>query len=90
MNSPIQTEILVIGSGLAGAIAAIAAADEVKNVIIITKTSSLKGGNTPKAQGGVELCWINPHPQEVTSCQDYSQEFTDRNRGFLPESKTDI
>ena len=53
MNTPKQTDILVIGGGLAGAIAAISAADEGKNVTIITKSPLLKSGNTPNAQGGI-------------------------------------
>jgi len=47
LNISIQTDILIIGSGLSGAVAAIVAADEGKNVLIITKTSELKSGNTP-------------------------------------------
>ena len=53
MNNTKQTDILVIGSGLAGAIAAISAADKGKNVIIITKSPLLKSGNTANAQGGI-------------------------------------
>ena len=53
MSLPIQTEVLVIGSGLSGATAAITAADEGKSVTIITKSPHLKSGNTPKAQGGI-------------------------------------
>ena len=53
MESSLHTDILIIGSGLAGATAAIAAAEEGKNVTIITKTTNLKSGNTPYAQGGI-------------------------------------
>ena len=53
MNPSINTDILVIGSGLSGATAAITAADAGKNVTIITKSPQLKSGNTPKAQGGI-------------------------------------
>ena len=53
MNNTKQTDILVIDCGLAGAIAAIFAADEGKNVIIFTKSPLLKSGNTPNAQGGI-------------------------------------
>ena len=53
MSPSINTDVLVIGSGLAGATAAITAADEGKNVTIITKSTQLKSGNTPKAQGGI-------------------------------------
>ena len=48
-----QTNILVIGSGLAGAIAALTAAEENKKVILITKCKKLLSGNTPWAQGGI-------------------------------------
>ena len=53
MNSPKHTDILIIGSGLAGATAAISAAEEGKHVTIITKSKELKSGNTPYAQGGI-------------------------------------
>jgi len=51
MNS--KTHILVIGSGLSGAIAALTAAAENKKVILITKSEDLLSGNTPWAQGGI-------------------------------------
>ena len=53
MNPSINTDVLVIGSGLSGATAAITAADAGKNVTIITKSPQLKSGNTPKAQSGI-------------------------------------
>ena len=53
MNNTKQTDILVIGCRLAGAIAAISAADEGKNVIIITNYPLLKSGNTPNDQDGI-------------------------------------
>ena len=46
-------DILVIGCGLAGTIAAFSAGDEGKNVLIITKSPLLKSGNTPNAQGEI-------------------------------------
>ncbi len=48
-----QTDILVIGTGLAGAMAAISAADRGRQVTIITKTDELLSGSTPYAQGGI-------------------------------------
>nr|MBP7215528.1 FAD-dependent oxidoreductase [Candidatus Kapabacteria bacterium] len=48
-----QTEVLVIGSGLAGSIAALTAAEAGKQVTIITKTHDLMSGSTPHAQGGI-------------------------------------
>ena len=53
MINPLETDILIIGSGLAGAVAAITVAEKGKNVVIITKTQNLKSGNTPNAQGGI-------------------------------------
>ena len=48
-----QTEVLVIGSGLAGSIAALTAAEAGREVVIITKTEDLMSGSTPHAQGGI-------------------------------------
>ena len=42
MSSSINTDVLVIGSGLSGATAAITAADGGKSVTIITKSPQLK------------------------------------------------
>ena len=49
MNLSKHTDILAIGSGLSGEIAAISTTDEGKNVLIIMKNPILKSGNTPKA-----------------------------------------
>ncbi len=49
----IKTDILVIGSGLAGAIAAITAADRGRKVTIVTKTPELLSGSSAYAQGGI-------------------------------------
>ncbi len=48
-----KTEILVIGSGLAGAVSAITAADLGKKVLLVTKMPNLMSGSTPHAQGGI-------------------------------------
>ena len=53
MNNSKQTDILVIGFGLADAVAAIFAADKGKNVTIITKSPLLKSDNTPNTQGRI-------------------------------------
>lgn len=61
----IRTEILVLGSGLAGCVAAITAADNGANVTIITKTPNLISGNTPWAQGGIIYKGINDSPEKL-------------------------
>ena len=65
MSSSINTDVLVIGSGLSGATAAITAADEGKNVTIITKSPQLKSGNTPKAQGGIVYNSSTDSPEKL-------------------------
>ena len=61
----LKTDVLIIGSGLAGASAAISAAEKGKNVTIITKTKSLKSGNTPYAQGGIAYKGLNDSPEKL-------------------------
>jgi len=58
MSLSINTNVLVIGSGLSGATAAITAADEGKNVTIITKSPQLKSGNTQLLRPGKVLAHI--------------------------------
>ena len=58
MSSSINTDVMVIGSGLSSATAAITAADEGKNVTIITKFPQLKSGNTPKAELSITAALI--------------------------------
>jgi L-aspartate oxidase len=48
-----KTQILVLGSGLAGIIAALTAAEKNCNVTLVTKTKDLLGGSTRHAQGGI-------------------------------------
>ncbi len=48
-----KTDVLVIGTGLAGLVAAITAAEQGKKVIILTKTETISSGNTQHAQGGI-------------------------------------
>ena len=61
----IKTDILVIGTGLAGSIASIVAADTGKKVTIITKTDSILGGNTASAQGGIIYKGIDDSPEKL-------------------------
>lgn len=65
MNDAIYTDILIIGSGLAGCIAAISAAEEGRKVLMITKTDELVGGNTPYAQGGIIYKGIEDSPEKL-------------------------
>lgn len=65
MNDAIYTDILIIGSGLAGCIAAISAAEEGRKVLVITKTDELVGGNTPYAQGGIIYKGIEDSPEKL-------------------------
>ena len=65
MLKTITTDILIIGSGLAGSIAALTATDEGKKVIIITKTKHLKSGNSPHAQGGIVFRGIEDSPEKL-------------------------
>lgn len=49
----LQTDALIIGSGIAGAMAALTLADDGLNVIILTSGEELSNGNTALAQGGI-------------------------------------
>lgn len=60
-----NTDILVIGTGLAGAIAALTAAERGRKVIMITKTVEILSGSTPKAQGGIIYKGHNDSPEKL-------------------------
>jgi L-aspartate oxidase len=53
MNKTIQTDILVIGSGLGGLAAAWDAAKRGCEVTLLTRTSDPEDSNTYRAQGGI-------------------------------------
>ena len=59
----LKTDILIIGSGLAGVIAAITAADLGKNVLVITKTDGVLGGSSVYAQGGIIYKSVDDSPE---------------------------
>lgn len=61
----IKTEILVIGSGLAGALSAIIAADRGFHVVILTKTDELLSGSTRYAQGGIIYQGLTDSPEKL-------------------------
>jgi len=60
-----KTDILIIGMGLAGITAAITAAQNGKQVTIITKTKNFSSGNTPWAQGGIVYKGANDSPEKL-------------------------
>ncbi|MGI6369858.1 MAG: L-aspartate oxidase [Ignavibacteria bacterium] len=62
-----QTNVLVIGSGLAGLIAALTAAEEGNEVILLTKTNDLLSGNTSQAQGGIIYRGETDSPQMLVN-----------------------
>jgi L-aspartate oxidase len=70
-NNTIETDILVVGSGLAGAIAALTAAEENKKVILITNSNTLLSGNTRWAQGGIVYS-PNNRSQEILKDDIYT------------------
>ncbi|ROL56897.1 L-aspartate oxidase [Bacteroidetes/Chlorobi group bacterium MS-B_bin-24] len=61
----IRTEILVIGSGVAGLISALTAADRGRQVLIITKLPTLLSGNSPWAQGGIVFMGKEDSPEKL-------------------------
>lgn len=61
---PHKTDTLVIGSGLAGAIAALTAAEQ-HQVILINKCPNLVSGNTAHAQGGIVFQGLNDSPEQL-------------------------
>ena len=60
-----QTDILIIGMGLAGMTAAITAAKSGKKITIITKTKTATSGNTPQAQGGIVYKGTKDTPEKL-------------------------
>jgi L-aspartate oxidase len=61
----LKTELLIIGSGLAGSIAALTAAEQGKEVLLVTKTKTLIGGSTRHAQGGIIYKGMNDTPEKL-------------------------
>ena len=61
----LNTDILIIGTGLAGCVAAITTADTGKKVTIITKTDTILSGSTAAAQGGIIYQGINDTPEKL-------------------------
>ena len=53
MNECIETDVLVIGSGIAGSIAALQLADAGIHVVVVTRSTNPEESNTFYAQGGI-------------------------------------
>jgi L-aspartate oxidase len=67
MQDSIRTDILVIGSGLAGLAAAWAAAGRGAEVTLLTRTPSPEESNTYWAQGGIIYRGLNDSPEKLTA-----------------------
>jgi len=59
------TDILVIGAGMAGSVAALTAADEGREVLLATKNENLHGGSTYYAQGGIVYRGHEDSPEKL-------------------------
>ncbi|MBM2813265.1 MAG: nadB [Ignavibacteria bacterium] len=79
-----QTDILIIGTGIAGAVAAITAADMGKSVTILTKTPEILSGNTAYAQGGIIYKGLTDSPQKL------KQDILDAGAGHSWEPAVDF
>ena len=67
MNQTIQTDILVIGSGLAGLSAAWNAAKRGCEVTLLTRASNPEDSNTYRAQGGIIYRGRNESPDQLVA-----------------------
>lgn len=66
MNEKIQTDVLIIGCGIAGATAALKLADEGVDVTVITRAFEPKESNTLWAQGGIIYTSSQDSPELLT------------------------
>lgn len=86
--SRITTDVLVVGGGTAGSIAAISAADTGARVVLLEQDTVLGGIGT---RGGIHLYWYGSPGgfQDVVdrASRARAQVFGGRPRGFHPESK---
>lgn len=67
MNDQHQTDVLVIGAGLAGCAAALAAARAGARVVMLTKTARLEESNTVYAQGGIIFKGLEDSPEMLAA-----------------------
>ena len=65
-NYRIKTDVLVIGSGIAGAVAALTLADKGIETTLITAGEDLFSGNTRLAQGGIVYKGEEDNPKSLT------------------------
>ncbi|WP_027178611.1 L-aspartate oxidase [Maridesulfovibrio bastinii] len=61
----IKTDILVVGSGIAGCVAALTAAEKGLDVTILSSGEGLKSGNTRLAQGGIIYTGHDDSPEKL-------------------------
>lgn len=62
-NDCMEADVLVIGCGIAGASAALAAAKGGRSVVVLTKYERLEESNTLYAQGGIVSLGPDDHPE---------------------------
>lgn len=63
MHSVIRTDVLVIGGGAAGVLAALTAKKNGAGVVLVSKGSAGRSGNTPMAEGGIQASFhLNDNP----------------------------
>jgi L-aspartate oxidase len=66
MNECIETDVLVIGSGIAGSIAALKLADAGIHVVVVTRSMNSEESNTFYAQGGIIYKGKEDSPELLT------------------------
>lgn len=62
-----ETDVLIIGSGIAGCAAALAAADQGAKVLVVTKETNPEESNTYYAQGGIIFRGIDDSPERLAA-----------------------
>jgi L-aspartate oxidase len=65
MTETIETDVLVIGSGIAGCVAALTLAESGLEVVLLSAGTQLDDGNTALAQGGIVYRGVDDTPEEM-------------------------
>jgi L-aspartate oxidase len=65
MMDPIETDVLILGSGIAGATAALELADQGVEVTLVTRSAEPQESNTFYAQGGIIYRGIGDSPEAL-------------------------